>query len=322
MNSFNKKIIIIWAFFLLMMLVMSCSNVAKENKKIVIADQFGLGYAPIQLMKAKGFLEENLPNYEIEWVKMGNASTIREAMITGDLDVGFMGIPPFLIGVDHDTPWKIFTGLSEAPLGLVSKKGGIVTLKDIGKNDQIILPQPGSIQHILLQMAAKKELNNAKKFDEQLLTMNHGDGMNALIADNELNLHFTSPPYLYKELELENTHLLLDAKKAFGGSFTFIVGVSQKEFYTDQEKYEGFMKALNKSIEFINNNKEATINELSNIYDYSKEDLNLYIYNDDMKYLKTIIGIERFAKFMHEEKMIDQAFGSEELIWEEDETLD
>jgi len=316
-NRTYKNLFIISILIILSLLV-SCSNKDTSNKKIVIADQFGLGYAPIQVMKANGFLEESLPGYEIEWVKMGNASAIREAMITGDLDIGFMGIPPFLIGVDNNTPWKIFTGVSEAPLGLVSKNKEITSLSDLQSTDQIILPQPGSIQHILLQMASKKTFNNAKKFDEQLLTMNHSDGLSAFTANNELNLHFTSPPYIFKELNLKESSLVLSSKEAFGGSFTFIVGVGQDSFFNNQEMYEGFVESLEKSMNFINNDKEGTLETLSEIYDYSPNALEEYIYNKETVYTQEIKGLDEFNKFMYAENMIDQTFEVEDLIWKDE----
>jgi len=319
-NRTYKNLFIISILIILSLLV-SCSNKDTSNKKIVIADQFGLGYAPIQVMKANGFLEESLPGYEIEWVKMGNASAIREAMITGDLDIGFMGIPPFLIGVDNNTPWKIFTGVSEAPLGLVSKNKEIVSLSDVQSTDQIILPQPGSIQHILLQMASKKAFNNAKKFDEQLLTMNHSDGLSAFTANNELNLHFTSPPYIFKELKLNESNLVLSSKEAFDGSFTFIVGVGQATFLENQEMYEGFSKSLEKSINFINNDQENTIKLLSEIYDYSENELEEYIYNKETVYSQQIKGLDKFVKFMSEVNMIDEDF-DEILVWEDEENFE
>lgn len=316
MNRTYKNLFIIIILVLASFLV-SCSNKDESNKKIVIADQFGLGYAPIQIMKANGYLEEYLPDYKIEWVKMGNASAIREAMISGDLDVGFMGIPPFIIGVDNNTPWKIFTGVSEAPLGLVSRNNDILSLRDIQSSDQIILPQPGSIQHILLQMAAKKEFGNPNKFDEQLLTMNHSDGLSAFTANNELNLHFTSPPYIFKELNLNDSNLVLSSKEAFDGTFTFIVGVGQETFLENQEMYEGFNKSLQKSINFINKDQEGTIKLLSEIYDYSENELEEYIYHKETAYSREIKGLDKFVKFMSEVKMIDEDF-EEILLWEDE----
>lgn len=42
------------------------------------------------------------------------------------------------------------------PLGLQTNAENIKSLKDIKPTDRIALPAPGSIQHILLAMAAEK----------------------------------------------------------------------------------------------------------------------------------------------------------------------
>ncbi|MDM8533619.1 ABC transporter substrate-binding protein [Clostridiaceae bacterium HSG29] len=192
-----KKGLIILVIILTLLLSSSCSKKEEiTSKDLIIADQFGLAYAPVQIMKEKGYLNDELKDYEITWVKLGNAAAIREALIADKLDVGFMGIPPFIIGADKGTDWKIFSGLSRSPLGLVSSDERIKTINDIEESDRIVLPQPGSIQHMLLKMAAENSFNDSSIFDKQLITMNHSDGMNALLSESDVNLHFTSPPYL------------------------------------------------------------------------------------------------------------------------------
>jgi NitT/TauT family transport system substrate-binding protein len=260
-------------------------------------------------------LQEELKDYEIVWVKLGNATAIREAMIADKLDIGFMGIPPFIIGFDKGTDWKIFTGLSSAPLGLVSNSERIKSLKDIGENDRIILPQPGSLQHILLKMAADKTFNDSSIYDEQLLTMNHSDGMNVLLSDENVNLHFTAPPYLFEELKNDKTHLVIDSEEAFGGEFTFIVGACDESFFNEKKEYDAFLKALNKSIDFVNNNHNETIDILRESYDYDKEILRNYIYESGITYNNSIKGLDRFVNFMNKEKMIDKEYLENDLIW-------
>jgi NitT/TauT family transport system substrate-binding protein len=295
-----------------------CKNDTQQEKTLVIAEQFGLAYAPVQIMKAKGFLNDRLTNYNIQWVKLGNASAIRESIIAGELDVGFVGIPPFIIGYDHQTPWKIISGLSEAPLGLMSSDKKINSLKDIDQQTKIALPQPGSIQHILLQMAAKKEFNNPKKFDQQLVTMNHPDGMNALLATNEIRLHFTSPPYLFMEQENKALTLLLEGKEAFGGEFTFIVGVSNEAFFNNTEAYQAMNEAIERSISFIEDNPEETIEILSDYYDYDQSTLRDYLYHRGIQFNDEIKGLEQFIEFMYETQMIDHPYDVEKLQWETD----
>jgi NitT/TauT family transport system substrate-binding protein len=97
-----KKIVVLST--IVMITLTSCvssnetSNISREN--IIIADQFGLAYAPLEVMKHESFLEASLSeagleSVKIEWKKFGNTTAIREAMLSGDLDIGFVGIPPF-----------------------------------------------------------------------------------------------------------------------------------------------------------------------------------------------------------------------------------
>ena len=139
-------------------LAFSCSGA----KEITIAEQYGLAYAPLQIMKAKSYFEQLEPDADIEWVRLGNTAAIREAVLAGEVDAGFMGIPPFLIGADNGMKWHLVAGLSVCPLGLVAARGE--DLSDIAPGTRIALPQPGSIQHILLSMAARTGVRRPRTF--------------------------------------------------------------------------------------------------------------------------------------------------------------
>jgi len=55
-------------------------------------------------------------------------------------------------------------------------RSSIKSLKDFKPTDKIALPSPGSVQHILLAMAAEKELGSASALDQNLVAMAHPDG--------------------------------------------------------------------------------------------------------------------------------------------------
>jgi NitT/TauT family transport system substrate-binding protein len=196
-----------------------------------IAEQHGLAYAPLAVLQIEGILEDRTGR-PVEWVRLGNATAIRDAMLAGRLDVGFMGIPPYLIGRDRGMEWEVFTGLSRAPLGLVTLDPSITSLRDLvtaGPRARIALPQPGSIQHILLAMALEGEGFEATSLDARLVSLGHPDGMTALFAGSEIRAHFTAPPFLTRELAEPGARLLVDGTRAFGESFTFIIGVSRDD---------------------------------------------------------------------------------------------
>ncbi|MFW6035212.1 MAG: ABC transporter substrate-binding protein [Halothermotrichaceae bacterium] len=315
-----KKMI---AFLLVMIisifLLISCET-NKEEKTVTIANQYGLAYAPIQIMKNKNILDQNTGNINIKWKKLANTAAIREAMLAGEVDIGFMAIPPFLIGKDKGMDWKIISGLSMSPLGLMTNKKDINTLSDISENDRIALPQPGSIQHILLAMAAKREFGNAGRFDNQLVTMAHPDGMNALLSRKEITAHFTSPPYIFKETAEKGINQILSGKEALGGEFSFIVGVATEEFYNNYPQlYEAFVKSLHQSIEFINDKPGEAAGLLTDNYDLTEDEINQYINWPGMDYSTKIRGLEKFMTFMQETGYIEfEDIEIDELLWEVD----
>lgn len=296
-----KKILLI----ICILLLIGC----EEDKKIVIAEQYGLAYAPVQIMMHQGYLE--LEDYEIEWVRLGNTMAIREAMAADTLDVAFLGIPPFIIGTDTGMDWGIFTGLSRAPVSLMGAEG---TLKDIKDTARIALPQPGSIQHILLSMAAERQFGDAKLFDEQLVTMKHPDGMQVLLNGQNISYHFTSPPYVFEEKKAGMVQVI-SGEECFGGEFTFIVGITSGELRKDEKAYNAVNEAVSKAIEFMKENPEETLDILQDQYQIDRETLRSYLYDSGIFFEQDIKGVETFVDFMYRNGYIEKELSLDELIW-------
>ena len=258
---------------------------------------------------------KRLEEYDIKWVKLGNTAAIREAILADALDIGFLGIPPFLIGYDNKMDWKIFSGLSVSPLGLVTSDKDVKSLKEIKSTDKIVVPQPGSIQHILLSMGAEKEFGDAGYFDDQLLTMKHPDGMSALLSSDEVSLHFTSPPYLFQELAEDATSLLISGDECFGDEFTFIVGMTTDKFHNDIEAFESLKLAISDAVNFINENEDESLEILNEYYDLDIEVLRDYVYNQGIKYTTEVKGLDVFVEFMKKNGYINSDYDVEQLQW-------
>jgi len=313
-----KRLILALTIIILMIIVMTgCAR--KEEYEISIAEQYGLAYAPLQIIKERGLLEENLPGVKVNWLQLGNTAAIREAMLAGKVDIGFMAIPPFLIGRDKGMEWKIISGLSISPLGLVTYRNELKTLQDFGPEDRIALPQPGSIQHILLSMACERELKDARKLDDILVTMAHPDGMNALLSRKEITAHFTSPPYLFKELKEDDMHQILSGQEAMGKDFTFIIGVSTDKFHRNNPRsYQALVASLKQAVEFINEQPEETAVILARQYNLPVEETLKYITWPGMEYTLKVKGLAEFARFMEKQGYISNSYDSpEEVMWEE-----
>jgi NitT/TauT family transport system substrate-binding protein len=304
----------------LLVCITAWSSVFSKNPKlagkIAIAEQYGLAYAPLQVMKEFNLLEKHSPGIKVQWRKLGNTAAIREAMVAGEIDAGFMAIPPFLIGFDKGMDWKIASGLSESPVILLTNQARIRSIRDFTTVDRIALPQPGSIQHILLAMACEKEWSDPKKLDGLLVTLAHPDGMNALIAKKDITAHFTTPPYLNQELEQPGIRRILDGKEAMGTGFTFVVGVTTKTLYEKQNKeYQAFTLALKEAIDYVRRNPVKTAKLLADQYKIPAPELEKLLTAPGNEYTVKIRGVERFAAFMVKAGYLSKMPKVKELFW-------
>lgn len=321
-----KKITaVIFIFLVFLFFITGCENNNEHNtvkdNKLVIAEQYGLAYAPVQLIKELELLQQADSDLKIEWKQLSNTAAIRESMLAGEVDIAFMAIPPFLIARDKGMNWKIISGLSQSPLGLMVNRDYIKSITDFKKTDKIALPQPGSIQHILLSMAAEKEFGNPKIFDNQLLTMKHPDAMNALLSRKEVAGHFASPPYLFQESREAGIKQILSGEEAFGGEFTFIIGVSTEKFYqNEKEKYQLFKNSLNQAVKEFYKSPEKTAKILADNYDLKIEETKEYLNWSGMKYSSEIKGLKRFISFMKKQGYLaDKNYKTSELIFSDRE---
>ncbi len=288
-----------------------------EPDPLRIAVQFGLGYAPLEVANSLGLFEK-YAGVPVEWKQYGSGGAIREALIAGELDAGFMGIPPFIIGWDKGAPWRVATGLCTMPLGLQTNREDIPNLAAFEPGDKIAYPSPGSIQHILLSMAAEKELGDPTALDDLGVAMKHPDGAAALLGDTgDIDAHFTSPPYIFKELDEPGIWQIVSGNDAFGGPFTFIVGVTTIDFYQNRpEVHAGFVIAVAEAVSFINENPEDAAAILAPSFKLDEETTLRYMTWPGVNYTTTPYGLLGFGEFMKNAGYIEKVPRSvSDLAW-------
>ena len=284
--------------------------------EIKIAGQFGLVYAPLMIADKLHIFEKN--GLKPVWMEYGSGAAVREALISGEADVGFMGIPPFLIGWEKGCPWKVSMGFVVVPVGLVTNNPQIKSLKDFKPDDKIAVPSPGSVQHILLAMAAEKELGSPKALDANIMAMPHPDALAALISKKGLTAHFTTPPYLFEELNQPGFHLVTSDKLVFGRPFSFNVGVASKKFHDEKPlQYLAFVKSISDSFSWLNGNMFAAANLLAPEFKLTPQKTLQYLKWPGMDYTTKPYGLIEFAYFMKRAgflKKIPQ--DPSEILWE------
>lgn len=311
-NFFVKKIIPILSTIFLTTSLISCSSNKNNNlqnskkEKLVIAYQYGMAYAPFVVMKEQNLIEKYYPNVDIEWQVLNSGSAINEAMISGKIDVAAIGAPPFITGVSKDIPYKMFTGLSGQPNGLITNNPNLNSLSDFTSDNKIALVNFGCVQHLLLAMASEKEFGDPHALDNNITAMALPDATQSLLSGG-IETHFASAPYLYKELESEKNHEIKIVDNIWPKDNVLFVGVASNNLYeNNKELYDALVKASNESIDYINNNKDKASELLCENEGVTSEVMLSYLNNEKCIYTNKASGIMDLAEFMYRANFIDK----------------
>jgi len=276
-----------------------CAGCTKQEESINIAQQYGIAYAPLQIMQSRGLLEKRLEGVRVNWKQFGGPTAIREGMLAGEIDIGFMGPAPALIGIDNGMEWKIATGISMNEVAIVVKNESVKTLADLTKEDRIAILSPACTQHVLLCMAAEKEFGDPHYLDSQLVSLSHPDAVNALLSNTEITAHVATPPYIQMELDA-GMHRIYTGAELMEGPLTFITGVATQAFYQNKSRqYAAFLESLREAIDYINANMDEAAALLAPEYGISEEELIAQMSVQGSIYSMELMGIEELSGAMH-----------------------
>ena len=242
---------------------------AAEVAELKIAQQFGIGYLPLTIMKTNGLVEKHLKagglaDTKVVWSQLGSGQPMNDALLSGSLHVASGGVAPFLILWDRTRGTlnvKAIAALSSMPMYLVTNNPNVKSIRDFTDSDRISMAGAGtSIQTIVLQMAAAKEFGDANynKFSTLYRNLSHPDGLAAFLSGKEITAYFSSPPFQYQALEKPGVRRILNSYDISGGPATFLVAWATSKFRDENPRtYQAFFNAFKEAADFINANKRA-----------------------------------------------------------------
>lgn len=266
--------------------------------KITIAYQPGLGYANLVVMKQQKVLETAFPKTTFEWKILSNGAAIRDGMIASQIQLGALGVAPFLVGWDKGANWKMLAGLDELDLWLMTKDANIQSLKDIKAGMKIGMPAPDSIQALVLRKAAQDQLGNAKALDNNIISIDHPLGVQALM-NGQLTAHLTTPPFQFQETSA-GAHAILHSFDVFGQATSLGLFMTQSFYdkYPDFSKW--FYQQLSDATSFIKSKPDQAAQLLSQ-EDGGKttaEQYKTWLADKSIVYDTTPHGMVKYANFM------------------------
>lgn len=248
-------------------LLFSGSPARTEVNEVRLAQQFGINYLPLTIMRTEKLVEKHaaalgLGQIRVTWRQFGAGNVMNEALFAGQLDFGSGGVGPLL--TIWDKTKGIFdvhgvAALGSMPFYLNTSNPNVKTVADFSDKDKIALPAVEvSIQAVVLQMAAAKAFGkeNYKKLDSLTVAMKHPDAMAALLSGTEVTAHFANSPFQEQELQNTKIHRVLSSYEVLGEPSTLNSVYTTKKFHDSNPKiYQAVLNALGEAVEFINQDK-------------------------------------------------------------------
>lgn len=294
-------------------LLVSLASEAFAEGKIRIAEQFGVSYLPLQMMRKNNLIEkhgkEQGLDIEVEWARFSGGAAMNDALLSDNIDIGAGGVGPLLVIWDRTRGSMNVKGISAIntmPLFLNTKNPEVKSIKDFTEKDKIALPSVKvSIQARILQMAAEQAFGegNHEKLDSLTVSMPHPDGTAAMLSGgSEITAHLSSPPFQYQQLENEDIHRVLSSYEVLGGPHTFNIVWAKESFRENNPKtYQAFIAALKEAMEMIKADRKAAAQTYVEVTG-SKLDpafIERIISEPDIEYTIVPKKTMEFAEFMH-----------------------
>jgi NitT/TauT family transport system substrate-binding protein len=182
-----------------------------EANQVRFARQLGLGYLQFYIMQDRKLVEAQaerlgLGKVTTTYSGMGTPTAITDALLSGNVDVIGVGLPSFLAVWDKtrgSANARGIVAMNRQPAYLTTRNPSIKSVRDFTDKDRIALPAPNvSVQAIMLQMIAEKELGKFDALDKLTVGMSHPDGTAAMLSGKPgITSHFTSAPFQYQQLD-------------------------------------------------------------------------------------------------------------------------
>lgn len=284
-----------------------------ETPTITIAYQGGIGYAPIHIMETKGLIEKNYGGeVDVTFQKLDSGPDINTGIIGGTIDIGCMGVAPAITAVANGVPAKIASNLCSQSHGLMTNDSSIKTLSDIG-DTQIALVNIGSIQHILLAMAAEKELGDAHALDNNIVKMAHAEGYAAL-ESGTYKLHLTSAPFINRERENSNYSEIMAVNEIWPDGNSFLVAMASTALADNNpDLFDAVVKSINEAIDFINNDKQGAAEIVATYLGQDVETTLSDLNDPTSSFFSELKGVGDMADFMYRADFIENEVNFDDL---------
>jgi NitT/TauT family transport system substrate-binding protein len=288
-----------------------------ETNQLRITHQPSTVYLPLIIMEHLKLVEQEakkagLNDLSVQWLTLTSGGASVDALMSGNVDLVTSGVSNLILIWDKSKgEVKGVAGASAVPMVLVTRDPAVKKLADFTDRDRIAVPTVKvSMQAIVLQMACEQQFGfeNRNKFDSITVQLGHPDAA-ASLSDpkNQVNSHFSLPPFLAMELAMPDVHPVLNSSDVIGGPVSNGVVFGRKQFYEANPKVmAAFQSAMDVAMDMIKTDprKAAETYLAATKEKISADELTKLITAHDLVYSKTPQNTQKIADYMRRSGLI------------------
>ena len=272
-----------------------------------------VGYAPLLLMRESRLLERRVPGLSVEWKTIPTREAVHEALAFGGLDVATGPPSAFLLARARGVPARALAGVSELSAALLTSRPDVRSLRDLRPDDRVALPALEGQEHLLVRMAALRDLGDWRALDSRVVVRPRLDET----PSRDVAVWVAATPFLERDLETPGVRRLgVEPDSREPGST--IIAYSTLALRDQQlALFAAFVDALGEATEAARRDPDATARLLT-----EREGLPLpaatlsrALRHPEARFSSRISGLERLATFMQHIGQIDRAPSTQELTF-------
>lgn len=233
-----------------------------ENTKVRVGFFPNITHSQALVGKNQGQFQKSLGDkYPIEWKQFNAGPAEIEALLAGELDMGYIGPGPAINGYTKSKgEIQIIGGASDAGAVLVARKDAdIKEVKDL-QGKKVAIPQFGNTQDLSLRALLKENgLKDKTKGGTVEIVQAENPDIKTLLDQSRIDAALVPEPWGSRLEKEVGAKLVLDYNKVWReGQYSTAVIVARKDFIKKHpEVVEKFLKAHIDITDYINKDNEG-----------------------------------------------------------------
>lgn len=283
----------------------------------------GVGFLPLLVMKERKLIEKHagslgVADLHVRWIDLGGPAVMNDALLSGSVDFIAAGPPAFITLWDRTRGGADVRGvaaITSLPMYLNTTAERLHTLEDLTDQDKIAVTGiKVSIPSLAMQMYAAERFGiaDAFRFDRYTVTMTHPDAVVALLSGaNQIDAHFTSPPFHQREIKDSRVHTVLSTDAIMHGATTFTMLSTTAKFHAAHPALcAAVLAALDEANAAIRADPRAAAELLfaaEATAGFSVDELADVLRDPEIEFTTTPANVAKYAEFMHAIGSIEHA---------------